>query len=157
MTDLLSAVAAPVSFRKLLVVIEGEPVAKGRPKFARRGAFTTTYTPEKTREYEAMVAAEARATMAGAQPMSGPISIHLQLFLSIPASYSKKKAQACRDGLVVPTKKPDWENVAKSVCDAFNGIVWNDDSQVVDAFVSKRFADSPCVVATITQLDLACS
>lgn len=138
----------------VLIVIEGDPTAKGRPKFARRGSFVTTYTPEKTREYENRVSIEARLSMGDRLPMTGPVGIHLQLFMQVPASYSKAKRVACLSGQMVPTKKPDWENVAKSVCDAFNGIVWNDDSQVVDATVTKRFAESACVVATVTALDL---
>ena len=143
--------------KSVLIVIEGLPVAKGRPKFARRGNFVTTYTPEKTREYENRVAIEARTAMRGMGLMTRPVKIDIQIFLPIPTSYSKAKAQACREGKTVPTKKPDWENVAKSVCDAFNGVVWLDDSQVTDAHVSKRFSDSPCVVASVTELDLQSS
>lgn len=36
-------------------VVPGEPVGKGRPKFARRGNFVTAYTPEKTASYENLV------------------------------------------------------------------------------------------------------
>ena len=35
--------------------VMGTPVAKGRPKFARRGNFVSTYTPEKTVNYENLV------------------------------------------------------------------------------------------------------
>ena len=143
--------------KSVLIVIEGLPVAKGRPKFARRGNFVTTYTPEKTREYENRVAIEARISMLGMEPMTRPVKIGIQIFLPIPASYNKAKAQSCREGKTVPTKKPDWENVAKSVCDAFNGVVWLDDSQVTYAYVSKEFSDSPCVVASVTELDLLSS
>lgn len=143
--------------KSVLIVIEGLPVAKGRPKFARRGNFVTTYTPEKTREYENRVAVEARISMLGMEPMTRPVKIDIQIFLPIPASYNKAKAQSCREGKTVPTKKPDWENVAKSVCDAFNGVVWLDDSQVTYAYVSKEFSDSPCVVASVTELDLLSS
>ena len=55
---------------------------------------------------------------------------------------------------MVPTKTPDWENIAKSVCDAFNGIVWDDDCQIVDAHVTKRFGEEPCVICIVTELDL---
>lgn len=140
--------------KTIFICVPGLPIAKGRPKFARRGNFVTTYTPEKTRDYEAIVAAEAVTSMRGEAPLKGPLELTMQIFLPIPTSYSKKKAQACREQSMVPTKTPDWENVAKSVCDAFNGIVWDDDSQIVDAHVSKRFADTACVIAIVTPLDL---
>lgn len=37
------------------IVIKGEPVGKGRPKFARQGNYVKTYTPEKTVEYENLI------------------------------------------------------------------------------------------------------
>ena len=35
--------------------VEGNPIGKGRPKFARRGNFVSTYTPTKTRDYETVI------------------------------------------------------------------------------------------------------
>lgn len=148
-----------MSNEPILIIIEGEPVAKGRPKFARRGSFVTTYTPEKTRTYEQLVAEEAAKSMRGRTPISGPVILRLDLNIAVPASYSNKRRASCLAGLERPTKKPDWENCAKSVCDAFNGIVWLDDSQVVEATVVKRWAEEGSVVAIIREetlgLDLA--
>ena len=45
-----------VSFKVL-----GEPVGKGRPKFARVGDGVTTYTPRETRAYEERVRTDYRA------------------------------------------------------------------------------------------------
>ena len=42
--------------------IEGAPVPKGRPRFTRTGH---TFTPAKTRQYEALVTARAREAMIG--------------------------------------------------------------------------------------------
>jgi hypothetical protein len=39
----------------------------------------------------------------------------------------------------LPTCRPDWDNFAKSICDALNGMFWKDDSQIVDCRVSKRY------------------
>jgi Holliday junction resolvase RusA-like endonuclease len=58
----------------------------------------------------------------------------------VPKSYSKKRTEACLSGLERPTKKPDWDNVAKSICDAMNGIVYQDDTQIVDAYVTKVYS-----------------
>ena len=50
---------------KLIVrfTVDGVPVGKGRPKFARRGNFVTAYTPTKTKTYEQQVADAARVAM----------------------------------------------------------------------------------------------
>ena len=45
---------------QLFFTVEGTPVGKGRPKFARRGNFVTAYTPTKTRTYESLIAEAAK-------------------------------------------------------------------------------------------------
>ena len=40
-----------------------------------------------------------------------------------------------------PTKKPDADNIIKSIADALNGIAYADDSQIVQATVNKWWAE----------------
>jgi hypothetical protein len=50
---------------------------------------------------------------------------------------------------LLPLRKPDWDNAAKLVCDALNGIAWRDDAHVADARVLKFWAPpgvAPCTV-----------
>lgn len=138
----------------VLVVVPGDPVGKGRPRIGKRGMMAIMFTPPATVEYENAVKAEAVLSMRGRELLAGPVELRLAIYMNIPPSYPKKKAQAAREELLVPTKKPDGDNVIKAICDAFNGVVWVDDAQVVDYIVTKRFAEVPCVVATVTPLDL---
>jgi len=48
-------------------------------------------------------------------------------------------------GFARPKKKPDCDNIAKIICDALNGIVYHDDSQVVDLEIRKYYSDEPKV------------
>ena len=50
--------------------VEGNPIGKGRPKFARRGNFVSTYTPTKTRDYETVIKEAAKKAM-GSNENSG--------------------------------------------------------------------------------------
>uniref|UniRef100_UPI0015890B54 RusA family crossover junction endodeoxyribonuclease n=1 Tax=Burkholderia ambifaria TaxID=152480 RepID=UPI0015890B54 len=68
-------IGAPVAAQRVEFVVPGTPVAKGRPKFARRGAHVTTYTPEKTERYENLVKLAARAAMRSTEPYAGPIRL----------------------------------------------------------------------------------
>lgn len=52
-------------------------------------------------------------------------------------------------GALLPTKKPDLDNVAKIVCDALNGVAYKDDAQIVDLKVHKYFSETPEVVVVI--------
>jgi Holliday junction resolvase RusA-like endonuclease len=121
-------------------VVPGQPVGKGRPKFARRGNFMTAYTPEKTASYENLVKVKAQEAMQERALVEGAVSVEIKLHVMIPESWSKKKQQAAISHHVLPTSKPDADNVIKGIFDALNGIVWRDDKQVVDLTVVKRYA-----------------
>lgn len=65
-------------------------------------------------DYKAVVAWTAK--QAGVQPVTGPVSLVARVYL-------RGKAGG------------DWDNYAKSLCDALNGVAWQDDRQVVDGRV----------------------
>lgn len=122
------------------IIVLGVPVAKGRPRFAK--ATGHTYTPEKTRNFEAALKYAAEQVMGERPPLSGPISLEIDVKLPISASWTKKQQAAARSGALRPTKKPDFDNYAKTV-DALNMVVWQDDGQVVEATVRKTYSDKP--------------
>lgn len=126
----------------LTFTVDGVPVPKGRPRFSKRGKFVQTYTPQKTKDYEGVVRSAAQEAMGSSDPLQTALKVYLYIRLPVPASYSKKLTQACLDGTEKPKKKPDWDNVAKAVTDAMNGIVYVDDCQIVDAHVRKRYSDT---------------
>lgn len=133
-------------------VVPGTPVGKGRPKFARRGNFVTTHTPEKTASYENLEKVKAQEAMQGRALIDGAVSIDIALFVTPPASWSQKKQRAALAGEIYPTTKPDWDNCGKGICDAINEIVFKDDKQVVDARVSKRYAETAGAHVTVVPL-----
>ncbi len=135
----------------IVITIPGPPVGKGRPKFARRGAFVQTYTPEKTANYEALVKMAAQEAMAGMPPLDGPVSIDLWLGINPPASWPNKKAMAALAGQTAPITKPDLDNTLKGIMDACNGIVWLDDKQVVQAIINKRYSATPQAVLRVSE------
>jgi Holliday junction resolvase RusA-like endonuclease len=47
-------------------------------------------------------------------------------------------------------RKPE-DNIGKVICDALNGLAWYDDTQVVEAYVIKRYADIPMVRVMIDE------
>ena len=126
--------AATVAF-----VIPGTPVGKGRPKFARRGNFVSTYTPEKTATYENLVKVKAEQAMDGRPMIEGPVEVSIRLIVTPPASWSQKKQREALEGRIFPTSKPDIDNVLKGIMDACNEIVFKDDKQAVDVRVVKRY------------------
>jgi len=120
--------------------IPGKPVGKGRPKFARRGKFVTTYTPEQTVSFENLVKLQAAKAMEGKDLIEGPVAVRLKISITPPTSWSEKKRLRALNGEVLPTVKPDVDNVQKAIYDACNGIVWHDDKQVCDVVLIRRYA-----------------
>ena len=80
------------------------------------------------------------------------LSVRIFAFHSIPKSVSRKKHLAMIDRLIRPTRKPDWDNVGKIICDALNGIAYRDDAQIVDALVRKFYSDTPRVIVEISDI-----
>jgi Holliday junction resolvase RusA-like endonuclease len=126
--------------------VPGQPVAKGRP-IAGRGfnGRTTLRTPEKTANYENLVAVACAQAMAGMEPIPGPLAVIFSVTVQTPASWSKKRQQRANDGAIGATKKPDIDNIVKALCDAMNGIAYKDDAQIIELTVTKHYGNTPGV------------
>ena len=119
-------------------VVEGLPVAKGRPRVTRNG----TYTPRKTKDYEKLVQYSFRNQYKG-QALQGALKIKIDFYMYIPKNTSKKRRKLKNDKQILPTKKPDFDNLTKSITDALNGLAFKDDNQIVEAHIYKYYSDDP--------------
>ena len=128
--------------------IVGEPQGKGRPRFSTRGGFVKTYTPEKTASYENFVKVCYLNKYKG-QKLDGEIIAEIIAYFSIPKSFSKKKRSEAIEGKIYPTKKPDTDNIAKTILDSLNGIAFEDDKQVVALLVKKLYGEDAKVVVVL--------
>ena len=138
----------PVSF-----VVPGEAVGKGRPRVSTIGGHARMFTPTKTANYETLIAMAAQQAMNGRDLIAGPVMVEMKIVVSVAQSWSKKKTAEALQGLVMPTKKPDADNVLKAICDGINGIVFKDDVQVVNVSLSKRFGETPGVLVRVVPLE----
>jgi Holliday junction resolvase RusA-like endonuclease len=125
--------------------VNTQPVGKGRPRFSKVGGFVKTYTDQKTRDYEAHISQAARTAMGESDPIEGSIRLSLVFRLPTPRSTPKKRLASLLDGSVRPLKRPDLDNLGKSVLDGMNGIVYRDDAQVVTMCSKKIYSEIPGV------------
>ena len=132
--------------------VSGIPKAKGRPKFSRVGNYVKTYTPKDTIVYENLVKLEYERQCDDIYFDDLPTRATLMVYFPIPKSVSKRKHQEMSVGLIKHDKKPDCDNLAKSILDALNGIAFKDDSQVCELIVHKLYSDEPRVDVTIETL-----
>jgi Holliday junction resolvase RusA-like endonuclease len=127
----------------LLITIPGIARGKGRPRFGNGRA----YTDSKTLNAEAWI--KACAVQQVGQPcLQGALELRMVVTSAIPASWPRKRRQEALEGTLRPTGKPDCDNYLKMV-DALNGVVWIDDSQLVDVSVSKRYGEVPGTVIEV--------
>jgi Holliday junction resolvase RusA-like endonuclease len=150
----------PERLAKLSVefVVPGEPKGKGRARsrIAKAGdgrQFVTHYTPKDTVEYENLVRMAAHEAMDGQAPTRFPCHVQIHVSCSVPASWSQKKRARALAGEVLPTGKPDLDNIEKAVLDGMNKIVFRDDSVVCSVGKSKEYAATPGVQVRVRELD----
>jgi Holliday junction resolvase RusA-like endonuclease len=98
--------APPRSWEVTLAV---DPIPKGRPRLG--GGHV--YTPERTAKFETTVRWLLRQQKIPV--LTGDLAVTVTFWVSRHGS--------------------DWDNYAKAVCDAANGIGWQDDRQIKEAHV----------------------
>lgn len=136
--------------REVALRIPVEPKPKGRPRFTSFGGHVHTYTPSKTSQYEEKIKQYyQRATNYFKYEKSQAICVSLVFGMPIPVSTTKSRKVAMADGIIRHTKKPDIDNLIKSVLDALNNVAWVDDSQIVRISASKTYALEPYVYVRV--------
>lgn len=134
-------------------VVLGEPVGKGRPRFRRAGEYTQTYSPARTVNYETLIKLEYHAQCEDYMfDANAALGVMITAYKPIPKGTSKRKTLQMLNHVIRPTKKPDWDNIGKIVCDALNKVAFHDDSQIVDGIVIKRYSEQPRIEVEIWEV-----
>ena len=132
----------------MLVTIYGEPIPQLRPRFTTVNGYARSYDPTKSRDYKDYI----RLAVAGkCDMMLGAVVFSMDIYLSIPKSFSDKKTRLAIAKLVFPTSRPDIDNVEKTVFDALKSVAWRDDSQVVETHIRKFYGEQPRIELEITE------
>lgn len=126
-------------------IIPGSAQGKARARTCRNGH---TYTPDSTVLYENLVKTEflrqcGRTQRVRAGNERPALCMEIVAIHPVPASFSNRKRVAALTGDILPAKKPDADNVAKIIADALNGLAYDDDAQITDLHVMKRYGGDP--------------
>jgi len=94
------------------------------------------YEPAEAKSWKgsAQVHMLAALQAAGAQApaFGGPVEVSIVAVFACPKSAYRKREPLTRQPYVGPK---DWDNIAKAVCDAANGIMYTDDRLIVRGVV----------------------
>ena len=133
--------------------IPGDAQAQGRPRAGKtKRGKVVMYDPQESRDYKSyvrLIASQHRPN----NPLEGQLEVFINIYRRMPKSITKKRRQAVIEGIHRPITKPDLTNIAKGIEDALNGIIYKDDSQIVDLHISKYYSDRPRVEVQIRELE----
>jgi Holliday junction resolvase RusA-like endonuclease len=118
----------------LSITLKGSPKTTGR-LYATvcRGRFPTRYLVPEAKALKEDYQWQAKKQYKG-EPLKGELSVGIRI-------YSKTK------------RKCDWDNFHKLSMDALTGIVYEDDSQITEAYVVKDYdKENPRIEINIKQL-----
>jgi len=138
--------ASVTLINKISLTIPGEPKAKQRPKWFKHG----TYTPEKTVSYESYIKELFATKYPEFMPKETALTLHIYAGLFMPKSTSKKKVDMMKLGIIKPIKKPDVDNLLKTVMDALEKLAYKNDSQIVRVVMDKDYSERPRLEITIS-------
>ena len=128
--------------------VSGIPLAQGRPRFRRAGKFVQTYDPETSKSWKESVRWQCIEYMKKEKKemIDGAIEAEMVFLLPRPKSLPKKVKHH--------VKKPDMDNLEKSIFDALEGIAYKNDSQICKKSTMKLYETKiPGVSIILRKLD----
>lgn len=118
--------------------VPGKVIGKGRP---RLNSYTgVVYTPTRTKDYETLVEQYFLLKYPGFKPLEGRIKVNIIAYFSIPKTTKKSEINEMLENNISPTKKPDIDNIVKSILDSMNKFAFKDDNQITKLEVEKKYA-----------------
>jgi Holliday junction resolvase RusA-like endonuclease len=117
-----------------------------RPRFRRTGKFVQVYSIQ---EKEVKAIRLVIKDQWKYKPIDGGVSVEFMFHMPIPKSTTKKRKWEMEHGEAHHLKKPDIDNLEKFMLDCMNGIVWNDDRQIVKLVSRKQYNIEPKTIIDV--------
>ena len=131
----------PILKNQITLKIIGQPIAKKRPRFVKRGGHTVTYNPQETEE--GMFRHEMlRQLPATWRPLKGSLSMSCRFLFARPKSHfgtGRNRGKLKPSAPLEHTQKPDLDNLVKFIKDCMNRHIYQDDKQIVRLDAQKRW------------------
>ena len=123
--------------------VPGQPRGKERPRWTMVSNTAIVYTPRNTRGYEDMIKTYYKINNFRSFKKGEALEVSAIAYYKIPTSAKKGHKILMLKGEMLPTKKPDIDNIMKIVLDALNGVAYYDDSQVCRVNFMKMYSENP--------------
>lgn len=126
----------------------GVPVPQKQTRFIRHSGIAYNPSSKDIKQLQWQVLPYAPKEL-----LTCAMEMHLTFYLPVPKSTSARLRTQMINGVALPTRKPDFDNLAYLVTNALKGIVYTDDSLVTDCIIRKRYSDKPRTVIKIIPID----
>lgn len=132
-----------------------EPKPQSRPRFARRGSFTTTYEDKGMKAWSNHCQLLIANQYMDQPILEGALRARLRFYIKPPQYISKvkKNQQALLDEIIPVGKKPDIDNYEKALYDSMSGIVFQDDGQIALHDVGKFYSLNPRIEVEVEVME----
>ena len=129
--------------KEVMFHVPGKPQGKARARtfYNKNVGHSTSYTPENDLLYENFIKSQYLSSCEEIFFERGtPVALSIVARFLPPQSKSKKVKQQMLDGMLLPLKKPDMDNIVKVVADALNGVAYHDDTQIACVAAKKIYS-----------------
>lgn len=129
-----------------------EPQSQLRPRAAyTRSHHIVVYDPKVTHEYKQRLRQLAQ-TQYTQEALTTALKVDVSFFRPVQKSLSAIERARRISGEHRPAVKADIDNYIKALFDSLNGVVWQDDKQIVDLVAHKYYSDQPRIEIEVEPL-----
>jgi Holliday junction resolvase RusA-like endonuclease len=121
-------------------IVNAKPFGKKRPRVSK---YRGVYSPPENTVFERIIRKEYMKHYK-MNPTVAPIQLDLIFYF--------KRPRAMKDQIYC-LKKPDFDNLAKSIADALNGYAYHDDCQIVLHSCQKLYAQKDMIHIRISKVN----
>ncbi|MDK8537253.1 RusA family crossover junction endodeoxyribonuclease [Staphylococcus haemolyticus] len=121
------------------------PIGSPRPRFRNTGRYVQTYMPASYTKHKDFIREQMPNVL-----LNGELKVTLSFYFEPPKSWSNRK-RLLAIGQYKRTK-PDIDNLIKTVLDAANEKVWNDDKQIVEINSLKQYAEVSKIIMEVEEV-----
>ena len=136
-------------------LLPGRPIPK--PRMTQRDKYEPSAAARRYWAWANELRLVARKIVAGGEFLQGPLSLSAMFYLPIPTGWNRKSRQAALEGRIGHIVRPDLKNLVAGLEDACNGVLWQDDSQIVEYGIVRKVYDAEphtgCVVQAIDDME----